>query len=64
MKRLGPPTEFQTYKETPDDFEATIKLGVSLGAGSIELWQDYKGFPLEPNAKLKRWAAMLEGNKR
>lgn len=64
IKRLGPPAEFQTYHETPEDFEGTIKLAVSLGAGSIELWQDYKGFPLEPNAKLKRWAEMIEGNKR
>jgi hypothetical protein len=52
--------EFQTYHETPPDFDATIRLAVSLGAGSVELWQDYKGFPLVPDAKLKQWAAMLE----
>jgi hypothetical protein len=59
MKRLGPPIEFQTYHETPPDFDGTIKLGVSLGAGSIELWQDYKGFRFEPVDRLKRWAALL-----
>jgi hypothetical protein len=60
FKQLGPPVEFQTYHETPPDFDGTIRLAVSLGAGSVELWQDYKGFPLEPDAKLKQWAAMLE----
>ncbi|HEU0274740.1 MAG TPA: hypothetical protein VFQ83_09460, partial [Candidatus Udaeobacter sp.] len=65
MKQLGPPIEFQTYRETPPDFDGTIKLGVSLGAGSIELWQDYKGFPLEPVDRLKQWASLLdEGNGR
>jgi len=60
IKKVGGPVELQTYHETPDDFDATIKLGMSLGAGSIELWQDFKSFPLESDAKLKRWAAMLE----
>jgi len=27
---------------------------------SIELYQDYGGFPLVADAKLKQWAAMLE----
>ncbi len=60
MKRLGTPTEFQTFHETPSDFEGTIQKAVSLGAGSIELWQDYQGFRLQPDAKLKKWAAMIE----
>ncbi|HEY3056031.1 MAG TPA: hypothetical protein VGK31_08895 [Thermoanaerobaculia bacterium] len=63
MKRLGGPIEFQTGAATPKDFEGTIKYGVSLGAGSIELWHDFTGFPLMPDAQLKRWAAMLEGNR-
>ncbi len=60
MKKLGTPTEFQTFHETPSDFEGTIQKAVSLGAGSVELWQDYQGFPLQPDAKLKKWAAMIE----
>ncbi len=62
MKKLGPEIEFQTFKETPEDFEATIRLGVQTGASAIELWQDYGGFPLVPNAQLKQWAKMLEQN--
>jgi hypothetical protein len=60
MQRLGPEIEFQTFRTTPNDFEGTIKKGVDLGASSIELWQDYKGFPLVPDADLRRWAGMLE----
>jgi hypothetical protein len=62
MKKLGPPTEFQTFHETPPDFEGTIQKAVSLGAGSVELWQDYEGFPLQPDDKLRKWAAMIERN--
>jgi hypothetical protein len=61
MQKMGPEIEFQTLHTTPEDFEGTIKKGVSLGASSIELWQDYQGFPLVPDATLKRWAAMIEG---
>ncbi len=61
MQKMGPEIEFQTLHTTPEDFEGTIKKGVSLGASSIELWQDYQGFPLIPDATLKRWAAMIEG---
>lgn len=61
--KRGGPIEFQTGAATPKDFEGTIKYGVSLGAGSIELWHDFTGFPLMPDAQLKRWAAMLEGNR-
>jgi hypothetical protein len=62
MKKLGTPTEFQTFHETPSDFEGTIQKAVSLGAGSVELWQDYEGFPLQPDDKLRKWAAMIERN--
>ena len=31
-------------------------------ASSIELYQDYGGFPLVPDARLRQWAAMLERN--
>ncbi len=60
MKQLGPEIEFQTGPTTPQDFDGTIKMGISYGAGSIELYQDYGGFPLVPDAKLKEWAAMIE----
>jgi hypothetical protein len=63
MKQLGPEIIFQTYKETPDDFEGTIRFGVEQGATAIELWQDYQGFPNVPDAQLKKWAQMVESNK-
>jgi hypothetical protein len=63
MRQMGPEIVFQTAQETPPDFEGVIRKGVSMGATAIELWQDYKGFPLVPDATLKRWAAMVEANK-
>jgi hypothetical protein len=62
MKQLGPEIEFQTWRQTPKDFDGTIKMGVSYGASSIELYQDYGGFPYVDDFKLKQWAAMLERN--
>jgi len=63
MQRMGPEIQFQTLHATPPNWEGTIRRGVALGASSIELWQDYGGFPQVPDATLKRWAAMLEANK-
>jgi hypothetical protein len=60
MKKMGGPIEFQTGPATPKDFEGTIKYGKSIGASSIELYQDFGGFPLVPDPQLKRWAAILE----
>ena len=62
MKQMGPEIEFQTWRKTPNDFDGTIKMGLSYGASSIELYQDYGGFPLVADDKLKQWAAMLETN--
>jgi hypothetical protein len=62
MKQLGPEIVFQTGGTNPKDFDGTIKKGVEMGATSIELWQDYGGFPTVPDAQLKRWAAMIEAN--
>ena len=62
MKQLGPEIEFQTYVRTPKDFAGTIKMGASYGANGIELYQDYPGFPLVPDAQLKLWASWLEKN--
>jgi hypothetical protein len=63
MKELGPEIAYQTGGTNPKDFEGTIKLGVEQGATSIELWQDYGGFPTVPDNLLKRWAAMIEANR-
>jgi hypothetical protein len=62
MKTLGPEIEFQTYHETPANFEGTIKKGVALGASSIELWQDYGGFPLVAPQTLRHWAKLISVN--
>ena len=64
MKRMGPEIEFQTWRKTPQDFDGTIRMGVSYGASSIELYQDYGGFPLVADEQLRQWAAMLETNAR
>jgi hypothetical protein len=63
MKELGPEIVYQTGGTNPRDFEGTIKMGVAQGATSIELWQDYGGFPTVPSESLERWAAMVEANK-
>lgn len=64
MKQLGPDIEFQTWRTTPKDFDGTIRLGVSYGASAIELYQDYGGFPLVADSRLRQWAGMLERNSR
>jgi hypothetical protein len=63
MKELGPEIVFQTGGTNPKDFDGTIQMGVDHGATSVELWQDYGGFPTVPEDKLRRWAAMIERNK-
>jgi hypothetical protein len=62
MKQLGPEIVYQTGGKTPANFEGTIKKGVTQGATSIELWQDYGGFPEVANATLERWATLIEAN--
>jgi hypothetical protein len=62
MKTLGPEIEFQTFKETPANFEATIRHGVTLGASSIELWQDFPGFPKVAVPTLRHWANLIAAN--
>jgi hypothetical protein len=62
MKKLGPEIEFQTAATTPKNFPGTIKFGVAYGASSIELYQDFGGFPLVPNGKLKNWASWIAVN--
>ena len=63
MKRLGPGIEFQTYHETPKYWDLTIRTGVRVGASSIELWQDYGGFPLlKSRSRLLKWGDELKAN--
>jgi hypothetical protein len=63
MKQLGPGIEFQTYHETPQYWDLTIQAGVRVGASSIELWQDYGGFPLlKSRSRLQKWADALKAN--
>ena len=62
MKTLGPEIEFQTYHTTPAQFARTIRHGVALGASSIELWQDFGGFPKVSKPTLRRWADLIATN--
>ncbi|HEY3258064.1 MAG TPA: hypothetical protein VGJ64_04355 [Gemmatimonadaceae bacterium] len=59
MRKMGGEIEFQTFNETPAFYEGTIAYGVGLGASSIELWQDFKGFPDESRERLKHWASFF-----
>jgi hypothetical protein len=60
MRKLGPNITFQTYLVNPNDFEGTLRKGISLGAGSIEVWQEPAGFEAQSNATLQNWASMFE----
>jgi hypothetical protein len=62
IKTSGPEIEFQTAQKSPTNFPAVIKMGVSYGASAIELYQDYGGFPLVPNATLQQWASWIAVN--
>src|SRR5262249_44376641 len=60
IRKMGPEIALQTLKEAPTDFEGTIRKGISVGAGSIELYQQPGGFPLVPTDTLAQWAAMFQ----
>src|SRR5260370_40954216 len=62
MKQLGPEIEFQTWRTMPKDFDGTIRLGVSYGASSSELYQDSGGLPFSPDAQLEPRVAILWRN--
>jgi hypothetical protein len=62
IKNLGPEIEFQTLNTTPQNFGATIRLGVAYGASAIELYQDFGGFPPLSKALLRHWATLIEAN--
>ncbi len=47
---------------TVDDFEGILRKAVSLGAGSIDIWQEPKAglFEHQTRATLVNWARMFE----
>jgi len=63
MKDSGAEVEFQSGPSTPKDLGAMIRTGVSYGAASVELWQDFGGFPDMSDAELRQNAKLLEDNR-
>ena len=61
-RKFGPNITFQTLHVVPTDFEGTLRKGISLGAGSIEIWQEAQlgSFEHQSRATLANWAAMFE----
>jgi hypothetical protein len=62
-RKFGPNITFQSLYGDPADLEGTLRKGISLGAGAIEIWP--KGFetkkkPDLSNATLENWASMFE----
>jgi len=64
IRQVGAPIEFQT--DSPKalggmDWDATIKMGLSLGASAIEVWQgtNLNGFETIPPDTMKQWNAQL-----
>jgi hypothetical protein len=60
MRSMGGAIEFQTFCETPDFYAATVAYGAGLGAGSIELWQDFGGFRSISTSVLKNWSSFFQ----
>jgi hypothetical protein len=63
MKNSNQEVEFQTFKASPTDLDAVISNGVQMGASSIELYQDYGGFPDISDADLRKYAEWLLRNR-
>ena len=61
-RKFGPNMTFQALHVVPDDFEGTLRKGVSLGAGSIEIWQEPAAGSFENQTRetLINWAKMFE----
>jgi hypothetical protein len=57
LRKFGPNITFQSLHTNPPDLEGTIRKGISLGAGSIEVWP--AGFKSLPSTTLQSWAAMF-----
>jgi hypothetical protein len=61
-RKFGPNITFQTFHVVPSDFEGTLRKGISLGASSIEVWQEpaLGSFEHQTRATLAIWAAMFQ----
>lgn len=61
-RKFGPNITFQALHVVPNDFEGTIRKAVSLGAGSIEIWQEPAAGSFENQTRdtLVNWAKMFE----
>jgi hypothetical protein len=61
-RKFGPNLTFQTYHVVPPDFEGTLRKGISLGASSIEVWQEAQlgSFEHQSRETLANWASMFE----
>ncbi len=62
MRRLGPPTAFQTHAPGGLNWDGALRLGRSYGAQSIELWSGTKfgGFEKQDPQRLREWAALFQ----
>jgi hypothetical protein len=56
-RKFGPNLTYQTYIKTPADYEGTIRKGISLGAGAIEVWPE--GYQPIGASTLQNWASMF-----
>ena len=61
-RKFGPNITFQALHAVPADFEGTLRKGVSLGAGSIEIWQEpaLGSFENQTRDTLVNWAKMFQ----
>jgi len=61
-RKFGPNITFQSLHVTPTDYEGTLRKGVSLGASSIEIWQEPQlgSFEQQSRLTLVNWASMFE----
>ena len=60
IKKLGQPIAFQFKYSKGMDWDATVRYGLSLGAGSIEIWPDT--FNNLPSQQLKQWSLDIKRN--
>ena len=62
LRRLGPPIALETQSPGGLDWEGTLRLGLSYGASSIELWSGTKfgGIETKTPQILRAWAALFK----
>jgi len=63
MRKSGAEVEFQSGPSKPKSLDAMIHTAVETGAESVELWQDFEGFPDMTDAELRANAKRLEENR-